>query len=325
MATFQIAIWLSSLVLWIISLISIITILLVEIKTFCFDLYISKIETKISQMQPDDKSPDPSASPSVNEHTSEQFTSTSNWQFIFLTFMLPLLAYLFSIFACINAILSFSNIGVANGCHQIGIFGITYYGTAKMFLYLVFVYRLFVVYSNSAFAYNNKILSVMIVMIVLCCLTVMIIGSITLHAIVYNTTINGLNIKGCKFLYSFSVLVTSAFIDIIISSMCCYLFIRPLLSLMKHTNERDNETKDIYNVVLKCTILTFVATTSTIFLLIIIGITKRAALTSIDYSINCICVMLFNKKYNKYFNVLCCGAIKICSKVSGKYEETNDQ
>eukprot|EP01084_Bolivina_argentea_P003662 6887_1 len=257
MATFQIAIWLSSLVLWIISLISIITILLVEIKTFCFDLYISKIETKISQMQPDDKSPDPSASPSVNEHTSEQFTSTSNWQFIFLTFMLPLLAYLFSIFACINAILSFSNIGVANGCHQIGIFGITYYG--------------------------------------------------------------------CKFLYSFSVLVTSAFIDIIISSMCCYLFIRPLLSLMKHTNERDNETKDIYNVVLKCTILTFVATTSTIFLLIIIGITKRAALTSIDYSINCICVMLFNKKYNKYFNVLCCGAIKICSKVSGKYEETNDQ
>ena len=93
-------------------------------------------------------------------------------------------------------------------------------------MYQVFIYRLYYIYSDSSFAYNVKILFILFIITIIHTLCLVIINIFTLKFNV-DTNINNqtvCTVKGNSFL----ILVTIVF-DMILSSLCCYLFIRPLL------------------------------------------------------------------------------------------------
>eukprot|EP01084_Bolivina_argentea_P300725 518626_1 len=241
-------------------------------------------------------------SPTSPKSSSNKSSSDSQ-----LVFILPMLSYILFIGAALCGNLSVLGI---KGCEITGRAGPSCYFIAKMFMYLVFIYRLYIVYSDSAFAYNNKILLILLLFVVIYTIFIVIINLLTLEIGISYELNNG---RVCNAYGAPAVLMTTAFFDTMISALCCYLFIKPLMILNNH--EINKHSTRMYKMILKYVVLTFVAVTTTFLLLGLMTMSKISSLLAIDIVINCICIALFNKYYHYYYKGICCGAIKLCNTV----------
>eukprot|EP01084_Bolivina_argentea_P023429 43696_1 len=166
----------------------------------------------------------PAASPSMQQAISN--ISGKKTHYLRPNYIFPLLSYLFYLGFCITALMFPST--DENICYWSVIVGTIFYSLGKMWMYLVFVYRLFAVYNDSFFAYSNKILFITAITIILYSSTIITINSITLKYIIVE--VHNSNIKVCEGDYTSglaNLTYATVIFDIIISSTCCYLFVRP--------------------------------------------------------------------------------------------------
>lgn len=227
-----------------------------------------------------------------------------------ILFIMPLLSYSFYEFGLIIGALYVFNIGAFNGCKYVHFTAISY-GLGKLWMYHVFIFRIYIVYSDSLFAYNAKLLIIIFIIVTIWNLFNTIFSAFTLYTYSYEI---GHSIY-CAATLPFPAAISIILLDIIFSILCCYLFVRPLLEL-RRTAGLNNHDGAMRQMVIKYMILTSVAIISTLCIVFIIAATTLSALISIDVVINCVCMMLFNKKYTHYYRILCCGPIKLSGKIS---------
>eukprot|EP01084_Bolivina_argentea_P175983 304619_1 len=285
-------------------------VLLIELRTFYYSVYHAK--TYASPSTPKSQESDKS-----KQSLSEISQNISPAKLIFI---LPILSYLFYVLTGICG--GFSLLGV-DTCGWFVRSGPNFYYLAKMFMYLVFTYRLYIVYSDSAFAYNNKVLLIVAIIIILYTFGIISANGMTLDVQkLYNVNQQRLCIAFANPL----VLFMTILMDAIISVLCCYLFIRPLL-ILKKVNDNDDATNKhsqaMYHVILKYLILTFITVITTFLILILMVLLEFTALLTVDIIINSGCILLFNKFYDYYYKIICCAAIQICNKLCQSSKKRN--
>eukprot|EP01084_Bolivina_argentea_P216236 367407_1 len=83
---------------------------------------------------------------------------------------------------------------------------------------------------------------------------------------------------------------------------------------IEHSGFANKMTSRLFNVIKKTTMITFVAVSTSILLLIVTGIFNIFIGSSIDAVINCICIICYDKKYNSVYKIFCkkCENIVLC-------------
>eukprot|EP01084_Bolivina_argentea_P108417 193762_1 len=229
----------------------------------------------------------------------------------FVSYLLPILSYFFYLLMNIFSLLTKLDVQI---CAVAASPSTICYFLAKMWMYFVFMYKSHIVYSKSLFQYNKKLLYSFVAGVVLYSLIIIIFSITTVEL----NVIHFGDIKVCEARIMFGVLESTVLFDLVIQIGCCYLFVRPLLILSKMNERLDqSEHEKLFNVILKYVICTFVAVSSTFILLITMAISKLVSLVAFDVIINCICIMLLNRKYDLCFKIACCGCKKICSVIFG--------
>ena len=263
------------LILWVIETLSILIILGIE-------MYVYFVSIKMD---------------SKNNDNKNKLKSQKNRNLVYhLTNILPIISYMFY---GLNGCFVILDIGNMFSCYLGGVITLTAYMMGKSFMYLLFIYRLHVVYAKSVFKYNQWILVGLLISIVSFCVAIIIANAFTLEA--SSVDING--IRFCGVTIAFPVLAVGAVFDLSITTMCCILFIRPLRTLTKMNNKANYK---ITKLVYKYALLTFVSVTTTLVVIILIIITDLEAIGSIDIIINCLCLMMFNDYHHKkMFNIIC--------------------
>eukprot|EP01083_Nonionella_stella_P234352 825009_1 len=219
---------------------------------------------------------------------------------------LPLLMYTFYI---MTGTLSIALKLRTESCSDYKLCGVggTSFVLAKLMMYLIFIYRLHAIYSNTVFSYNTKYLSMMAVICVLYSLAFGVVFFVTLSP--ESVQIGGDTYCECDY---DSMLVPSVFAlaDIIVCVICSCAFIKPLKALQALTPESRDE--ELHRAVVKTMTLTSVAVISTIFIMFVVIVSKFTGLASFDVIINSICIFLMDKERALWFRYLCfdgkCGA-----------------
>ena len=248
-----------------------------------------------------------------NRHKNNSIKDNSKYH---LVSILPILSYIFYLSNGINTILDIHNF---YSCKFGGIITLGCYSLGKLFMYLLFVYRLHTVYSSSTFEYNETILLIITILIIIYGIGMVIVFIFVVEPVI--SFVN--NIRFCNIKIPFYILLIGAAFDMGITGICCILFVRPLCILFRKTNHQLTDTR-MKNVISKYIILTFVATLSTTIIFGAIGITDFEALGTIDIVINSTCMMLFNKQYHRLYQTLCCIPIKCAQRCTCCKQKTSD-
>eukprot|EP01084_Bolivina_argentea_P105237 188398_1 len=210
--------------MYIIETIIVFIILLIELKTFYYSTAHHNIITNMSKSNASsDQLPSSPSSVKSSHSTSSQkpnASTSSGAPVKKYTFILPILAYAFYVIAGICGVCTILGI---QPCVVFGTAGPTTYILAKMFMYFVFIYRIYIVYSNSAFAYNNKWLLLFLIIVLTYSIMIIFVNALTLNISKY---INANNRVVCTATGTKFVGAIGALSDTIISGLCCYLFIK---------------------------------------------------------------------------------------------------
>ena len=324
------------LTLWSIEAISIFIILCVELYVYYGSLKYKENKSNL-EMETNHSATSPKSNSKLNTHTSTDHPSSQDRVIIttnvsttnvskskrkrkkkayHLTNILPIISYIFYALVGSLTILDIANMF---SCYVGGMLPLTSYIMGKSFMYLLFIYRLHIIYAKSVFKYNQWILVALFISIILYGVGNTIANAFTLEA--SSVDINGT--RFCGITITFPVLAVGAVYDLSITAICCILFIRPLRTLTKMNKEANYK---ITKLVYKYTILTFVSVTTTFLIYIIIGITDLEAIGSIDIIINCLCMMMFNSYYHQMYKILCCCPINISNRMSccNKNEDSSE-
>eukprot|EP01084_Bolivina_argentea_P295440 508649_1 len=130
-------------------------IFIIEIRTAFYDLCARKYNVTISRMQSNSNVQPDSEPKSTTNNNATNDTDTLESEKPKLSILLPILSYMFYCILSTNAVMVNANY---SGCLYGSISGSIFFAAAKMFMYLVFIYRIYFVYSNSYFHYNTKVL-----------------------------------------------------------------------------------------------------------------------------------------------------------------------
>eukprot|EP01083_Nonionella_stella_P039107 106363_1 len=204
-------------------------------------------------------------------------------------------------------------------CHFVLVWATWHYNYAKMFMYLVFLIRLYVVYNESIHRYNGKVLLAMCIFVV--CL------STTINCLV---TFDAKPVPGyegdpliqdaayCSFEMSLYLIPLIGLYDLGMSIVTAVLFIIPLKRSMKalHASVNSVVAKTL-NVIIdvgrKNAILAGTAALTTFILMSLVGV-GYSFISSIDFVVNIVCMVLMTPYYPRYYDRICCGVIQ-CTKV----------
>ena len=261
-----------------------------------------------------------------------------------LLLLLPILSYFFYFILGLNALIEIYD---ASPCNIASIGGTIYYGAAKICMYLTFVYRVYIIYSNSLFQYNTKILVILASYITI---SGIVLTTLSAYTVEWELIIIDEDENDYFCVTSLKFIITALFAlnDLLAGIICLGLFIRPLIRITNNMNisatdgdkitqtenmgdnsngvnmdEHQHDDKlEMYGIVTKYCVVSAVAMLSTLIILVVIGIFKITGIVMIDISINCICIMLFNKQYHRIYKKLCCGATYIARRIIQKMIES---
>eukprot|EP01084_Bolivina_argentea_P023428 43693_1 len=281
----------------------------IELWVYCHKLCsqkkLERIESNVSESKSGATLPD--TSPSIQQ-TISNISGTKTY-YLKPNYIFPLLSYLFYVGLSITGLMSgFST--DENICYWSIVFGTICYSLGKMWMYLVFIYRLHIAFMDSCYEYSWTLISGMMVCVIVYSISLMIINTLTLSTQIIHIE---QNISICSSELQFGVIEAVVFFDFIANAICCYLFTRPLILLTKR-NKDDSMTCGFYNTALKCIILTFIAVTSTVIILGFLAISGLTPFVAIDIGINSVIIMLFKKEYKNQYKIMCSVCVKLASK-----------
>ena len=193
------------------------------------------------------------------------------------------------------------------------------YTLAKMFMYLAFICRLYLVYNNPIYDYNPMVLKIISILVITYALSLCALHIYATKSIMYHGKEE--YIVQCKADVNRPATISLGLFDVIFSTGSIIFFVNPLRKIIKSilasdvSKEQRNELNNLIQVGIKYTILTSVASLSS--LLFLFAVMAGLALAGpIDFITNMICLILMTPYYNDkdYYSRMCCGTIK-CSKL----------
>eukprot|EP01084_Bolivina_argentea_P154418 269183_1 len=314
--------WYIKQALWWISTTILLIILIIEIRTAFYQFHyhsairmlsLSRSKSKSGSRSPSNAqesqtadNTDISETKQHNDNKTDNNTADGSKLLLLFTILTYLLYFILGIQSVVE------DIYVDTNCQLAVVIGSIFYGGGKASMYLVFIYRIYFVYRDSAFCYNTTVLTAMSIFVVVEYIVASVLSYLNTNAEQIETE-NG--VLYCVGHIPLIVIGLVVLFDLFISSLCLWLFIRPLLFL-RICN--DGNIGDLYALVMKYVILSVVTVFSTLLILIFIVVFDISAIVSVDLCINSICIMHFNKYYHESYKKLCCGAICVISKTVKK-------
>eukprot|EP01083_Nonionella_stella_P294944 1002429_1 len=287
---------------WTTETIAIFIILFIELRTY-YKL-ISHVHTKTLENMPSKSVSNPSTSSvSPNTPVPSKTPQIAPTKLLFILTIVPYIFYIINGISGVYAMFGFKSCTV--GLHA----GPIAYVLGKCFMYIVYISRLHIVYSDSTFAYNPKILVALFVCVIMNAIFQITFFEffVAFYIKIYNYP-NGERL--CRVTLPKTNLITTAMLDLLIASLCTYLFIRPLLILDREQNQ--TKCNDSFSrIVLKYSLLAFISVSSTVLILGGMAVTNITSIVTMDIVINCVCLMFFSDYYDYHYKIVCCGAIVV--------------
>eukprot|EP01084_Bolivina_argentea_P069244 126039_1 len=194
------------------------------------------------------------------------------------------------------------------------------YNIAKCSMYLVFIMRLHYVYNKSKYAYNRRLLEIWSIILIVAEVSFGIYGYLEVFHYNHQFTIFGYDVIVCQKSHGPILLFFTLSFEIINTITTLFAFIRPLIKIMKslQVNYENHTNKELKYPVIKTSILTLVASITTLFAIFVSIITDTDTAFIIDIPFNCLCIMLMTNYYSKWYEKLCCVLIKCISAFYGE-------
>ena len=207
-------------------------------------------------------------------------------------------------------------------CVFFRIFGLMSFQTARSSLFLIFIFRLEISYSDQAkFAVNKYHIYILYTLVFLYWFPYMVYYLIAFFGIEADAAQVDPELKICVSLYQSVLIIVAYLIDIILSIDTLYLFLRPLrrhIALLKAIDysetEKTRRTNRFYRIMIKYGLLVGLCIVSSLMAYPIV-ITVRGYGTFIgflDAPINIICVVLLKAEHDKAYNILCGSCNRVC-------------
>ena len=190
---------------------------------------------------------------------------------------------------------------------------------AKQSMYILFLFRLYATYKGSLYEYNYKLL--IIIGIISCISTI-----ICILAVIFLLNIKLLTYPHIPFAahydtsYPFWAVIMTGSMDIGLSILFIYLFMRPLIIIASqmccNNKSQIDAVLELYAIGTKSLILTSMSIFTTLCLLLSVLLTNTLILLPVDAVINCICMMMIAPYYpdKKYYEKCCYLPIKCSEK-----------
>ena len=197
-------------------------------------------------------------------------------------------------------------------CRQLIVWVSIFYVTAKQFMYLLFLVKLYIVYNGSVFKLKYKFLILMgfICVIVHLITIILFIFYIGINLTFYENMYFAMH---CNSFYPLFVLLIAGSFDVFMTIFFLYSFVAPIrLIISKNTDNDCHEgSNGLYHIAIKAIILTVVAIVSKLIMLTFLFFTNSLLLGPIDVVINFLCVLFMTPYYKeKYYQYICCVCIK---------------
>eukprot|EP01083_Nonionella_stella_P096204 270373_1 len=190
------------------------------------------------------------------------------------------------------------------------------YQTAKAMMYCLFVFRLHIVYKNSIYAYNPRLLILWGTLIIILHAFMGIWGTITYIENTVQVHAFGRELTSCWATLDAVYIWGTLALDVINTCITLPAFIIPLVRLNKAlqqhegNNDKLKQTQKLRYPAVKATAVTSVALLSSIGACILSFIVGTAVFFSFDIPLNVVCVMLLSDHYDSMYRSLCCLLIK---------------
>ena len=235
----------------------------------------------------------------------------------FLLFSILSSLYFYEIAMIVSCILLLPGI-VHNYCHITVRIATLSYILSKMFMYLSFIIRLFMVYNNPIYTHfcNLNILKIISLLMIIWGLIIIILALITSKPYTEHGNHHDY-IAYCNPNFNQIAVFLVGLYDFVFSIGTMIAFINPLTKVVRSmlnqdiTIEQRDKLDQLIDIGKRYVILTCIASLSTIILLIVLS-QGLAPLAPWDYITNMICMILMTKYYNDrtFYQRLCCLAIK---------------
>ena len=232
---------------------------------------------------------------------------------------------------CFITTTTFGIIGSFTGCNLVILYKFipTFYLLGKASMYLIFIMRLHIVYSNSIYKYNKALVISYAIFISLITIFFPIFAAIN-SKYHYNEIHFAENmdivIKTCSELFALQGTIAQIFLEIINATITFTAYIIPLIKISKslRQNFNSNVPQLKYNGT-KMTILQLIASLSSWCLTIFVIITETPIGFAIDQPINIICVLLMTSYYDAWYSKCCCLCIKCFTLFDNKEAVQKDE
>ena len=190
------------------------------------------------------------------------------------------------------------------------------YIITKMFMYLALIFRLLLVYDTPIYRYNKKALICICIIIIASAIFLVLLNIFTIEAYPYYHAEKA-HISFCEFYAELYVFALVGVYDIIFSIGSTIAFINPLRQIIKEicdvnmSKQEKDKLEPLIQVGIKYSILSFVATFSTMIVLGLLAL-SISFLNPIDYITNILCMVFMTPYYNEkgYFERICCVMVK---------------
>ena len=192
---------------------------------------------------------------------------------------------------------------------------------AKSSLYLLFVYRLKISFQDSAYSYNNKLLSFISFTLIIHCIiftiaTAMWVKGSKEYLIDYfnENTSQEKEYYWCSYVVPYFTVIPYIVSDIMYNILLSILFVKPIIVLHSTMNERElesnhknnsNDDSGLQRLAIKTSIIVLVTCISSLIILIILVFTGWGVVVAIDWTINSFCVILMLQHYDKLYKKCC--------------------
>eukprot|EP01083_Nonionella_stella_P090824 253800_1 len=209
-------------------------------------------------------------------------------------------------------------------CRSVRILSAVVWHCGKTTMYIIFYARIQFAFYDTSFAYSNKISHGLLFLIFNFWLSCMVGDAFEILGDLRYDSYYGT--YWCQQLVPLWGCIATPVYDGFISILCLYLFVRPLYKVMAYSDKMDMHTVD---VIIKYTVLTFIAVFTTTLVLTIMIFRNYGVLFCFDVIVNVITIMLMSRSYDKYYRSLCgcitgCVQSSIQNKAKMKSVQTED-
>ena len=197
-----------------------------------------------------------------------------------------------------------------SNCNIIVIVIVTLYHLTKSLFYGISIARLKVAFESSLLEYNTCTINSMYVFVCLYSIFISVGTPFVIYGVWIEEPVTWCHVHVHVPIYCPISIGLWIFMDVVISGILCYLFIRPMKRIL-----HDDQVQDqgfFIHVYVKYTILTYISIILNMIGLLLYLFKHLTILIAITAAINCICIVLMYRKYQPIFDVLCGCVVKCC-------------